>query len=149
MMVAETFDEVSDLFDRTGRDVGLLLDTGHAEAGGFDYGRLIERFGDRIVHIHLKDVRAEVMTDVRRRDLSFNDGVRAGIFTVPGDGVVDFGPLARFVQTSGYRGWLVVEAEQDPAKAPPKPAVTRAFNYVRAMFGAPAESIKCRPEPML
>ncbi|HXZ18017.1 MAG TPA: myo-inosose-2 dehydratase [Roseiarcus sp.] len=136
MMVAETFDEVSRLFDNAGRETGLLLDTGHADAGGFDYARLIDRFGDRIVHIHLKDVRGEVMSGVRKGDRSFNEGVRAGLFTVPGDGRIDFKPLVRFVCDSGYRGWLVVEAEQDPAKAPPKAAVTRAFDTITGLFAA-------------
>ena len=136
MMVAETFDEVSRLFDAAGRDVGLLLDTGHAHAGGFDYAKLIERFGDRIVHIHLKDVREAVLDDVRKGDRSFNDGVRAGMFTVPGDGEIDFAPIADFVRRSGYRGWMIVEAEQDPAAAPPKPAVARAFLHITQLFGA-------------
>lgn len=134
MMVAETFDEVSRLFDTTGADVGLLLDTGHADAGGFDYPKLVDRFGDRIVHIHLKDVRGDVMADVRDHGRSFNRGVRAGMFTVPGDGRIDFMALARFVRTSGYRGWLVVEAEQDPARAPPKAAVARAFAHIVKLF---------------
>ena len=136
MMVAETFHEVSRLFDATGRDVGLLLDTGHAHAGGFDYVKLIERFGDRIVHIHLKDVREVVMAEVRKSDRSFNDGVRAGMFTVPGDGKIDFAPLADFVRRSGYRGWMVVEAEQDPAAAPPKPAIAGAFQHITQLFAA-------------
>lgn len=136
MMVAETFDEVSRLFDAAGRDVGLLLDTGHAHAGGFDYAKLIERFGDRVVHIHLKDVREAVLDDVRKGDRSFNDGVRAGMFTVPGDGEIDFAPIADFVRRSGYRGWMIVEAEQDPAAAPPKPAVARAFLHITQLFGA-------------
>lgn len=129
MMVAETFDEISAIFDRTGPEVGLLLDTGHAAGAGFDYAALIERFGDRIVHIHLKDIRPPVMDRVRAEDESFNNGVRSGMFTVPGDGAVDFAPIRRFVQ-QGYDGWLVVEAEQDPAKAPPLPAVTRAFSFI-------------------
>jgi inosose dehydratase len=134
MMVAETFDEISGIFDRTGPAVGLLLDTGHAQAAGFDYTRLIERYGERIAHIHLKDVRADVMAEVRRRDLSFNDGVRAGMFTVPGDGSVDFGPLGHFVHETGFKGWLIVEAEQDPSKAPPKAAVTRAKAAAQAFL---------------
>ena len=134
MMIAETFDEVSSLLDRTGPAVGLLLDTGHAVAAGFEYVRLIDRFGDRIAHVHLKDVRPEVMSEVRRGDLSFNAGVRAGMFTVPGDGSVDFGPLARFVADTGYRGWLVVEAEQDPEVAPPLAAVTRARACVLSLL---------------
>ncbi|SCB56439.1 inosose dehydratase [Rhizobium aethiopicum] len=135
MMVAETFDEISQLFDRTGVETGLLLDTGHAAAGDFDYARLVDRFGDRIAHIHLKDVRGPVLESVRRGDLSFNAGVRAGMFTVPGDGIVNFRPVADFVRESSYRGWLVVEAEQDPAVAPPKAAVLRAFNYLGTIFG--------------
>ncbi|SCB39095.1 myo-inosose-2 dehydratase [Rhizobium hainanense] len=138
MMVAETFDEVSRLFDKAGPEVGLLLDTGHSVGGGFDYGRLIDRFGDRIAHIHLKDVRRAVMDDVRDRDLSFNAGVRAGMFTVPGDGMVDFAPVGAFVRNSGYRGWLVVEAEQDPAIVPPRTAVLQAKTHVAAIFGTDA-----------
>src|SRR5271165_6562758 len=134
MMVAETFDEVSRLFDATGPEAGLLLDTGHADAGGFDYVKLIDRFADRIVHIHLKDVRGGVMADVRERGRSFNDGVRAGMFTVPGEGRIDFAPLARFVKASGYQGWMIVEAEQDPAKAPPRPTVARAFVHITNLF---------------
>ncbi|CZT34490.1 inosose dehydratase [Rhizobium sp. 9140] len=136
MMVAETFDEISSIFDAAGPSVGLLLDTGHAAAAGFAYPQLIERFGDRIVHIHLKDVRAPALAAVRTRDLSFNEGVRSGMFTVPGDGALDFAPMARFVRESGYRGWLVVEAEQDPSIVPPLPAVTAAFHHILAQFSA-------------
>lgn len=136
MMVAETFDEISSLFDRTGPDVGLLLDTGHAAGAGFDYQRLIERFGTCIVHIHLKDMRAGRMAGVRAADASFNAGVRSGMFTVPGDGALDFAPVARFVRESGYRGWMIVEAEQDPALAPPRAAVTRASDHILSTFAA-------------
>lgn len=130
MMVAETLDEVRAVMAHTGPAVGLLLDTGHAFAGGFDYATLIGEFGPRINHIHLKDVRSDVMARVRAQGISFNGGVRAGMFTVPGDGAVDFGPLARFVASGAYKGWLVVEAEQDPAKAPPAQTVARAQRFV-------------------
>lgn len=130
MMVAETFNEVSALFDQTGSDVGLLLDTGHAAGAGFDYALLIKRFGERIAHVHLKDVRNTVMEAVRIGDFSFNEGVRQGMFTVPGDGDVDFACVADFVRGSGYQGWLIIEAEQDPAAAPPRPAAERAFNHI-------------------
>jgi len=134
MMVAETFDEISEVFDHAGAACGLLLDTGHAAAAGFDYAQLLARFGQRITHIHLKDVRADVMRQVRSDDFSFNEGVRAGMFTVPGDGCVDFAPLATFVQETGYSGWLIVEAEQDPVKAPPLATVTRARAFVADTF---------------
>ncbi|WP_108259968.1 myo-inosose-2 dehydratase [Mangrovicoccus ximenensis] len=136
MMVAETFDEIAAILDACGPEVGLLLDTGHAVAAGFGYEDLIARFGGRIVHVHLKDVRPDMLRAMREGDLSFNDAVRSGMFTVPGDGMVDFAPLARFAATSGYRGWMVVEAEQDPAKAPPAPAVSRAFDHVLSVFAS-------------
>ncbi|SLN62555.1 Inosose dehydratase [Aquimixticola soesokkakensis] len=134
MMVAETLDEIDAILSACGPEVGLLLDTGHAVGAGFDYGALIERFGARIAHIHLKDIRPEVMAKVRTRDLGFNQGVRAGMFTVPGDGCIDFAPLARFVIDSGYRGWLVIEAEQDPAKAEPQAAVRQGKSHILSVF---------------
>ncbi len=134
MMVAQTRDEISRLMTHSGSEVGLLLDTGHACAAGFDYGLLIEDFGDRIRHVHLKDVRAEILAEVREQDLSFNDGVRRGLFTVPGDGAIDFGPVARFVADTAYGGWVVVEAEQDPQIAEPLPTVSRAFDFVTTLF---------------
>lgn len=140
MMVAETLDEIGALFERTGPAVGLLLDTGHAAAGGFDYRVLLQRFGQRIVHIHLKDVRPEVLQQVRSGDASFNHAVRSGMFTVPGDGCIDFAPLADFVHSSGYAGWLVVEAEQDPLKAPPLPTVTRARQFIAQVFENPFQA---------
>ncbi|ALI56569.1 myo-inosose-2 dehydratase [Celeribacter marinus] len=134
MMVAETLPEIQALMSACGTQVGLLLDTGHAAAAGFEYTDLIDGFADRITHIHLKDVRRDVMAAVRAGDLSFNGGVRAGMFTVPGDGCLDFAPLTRFVRESGYRGWLVIEAEQDPEKAPPLAAVTRGRNAILSAF---------------
>lgn len=134
MMVAETFHEISAILGATGPEVGLLLDTGHAQAAGFPYQMLIQLFGHRIVHIHLKDVRADVLHRVRAGDLSFNAAVLGGMFTVPGDGMIDFAPLARFVRDSGYQGWMVVEAEQNPAKAPPAATVARAFAHITATF---------------
>lgn len=130
MMVAETLDEVRAVMSATGPAVGLLLDTGHAFAAGYDYATLIAEFGPRINHIHLKDVRADVLADVRARDCSFNAAVRAGMFTIPGDGAVDYAPLARFLAEGGYAGWLLVEAEQDPEKAPPAETVRRAYGFV-------------------
>ncbi|MDQ2695122.1 MAG: myo-inosose-2 dehydratase [Pseudomonadota bacterium] len=134
MMLVETWPEIEAFFSQTGEAVGMLLDTGHAVAAGARLPDIIARFGNRINHIHLKDVRAEVLAQVRQTDDSFNDGVRLGMFTVPGDGSVDFAPVADFVRNSGYRGWLVVEAEQDPAKAPPLEAVSRASRFVKSLL---------------
>lgn len=134
MMVIETLDEICALFDHTSPAVGLLLDTGHCAAAGFDYRILLARYGQRIVHIHLKDLRANVMQEVRRTDLDFNTGVRNGMFTVPGDGALDYAGIADYVRDSGYAGWIVVEAEQDPSKAPPLAAVSRARQYIDSLL---------------
>ncbi|WP_416413314.1 myo-inosose-2 dehydratase [Pantoea sp. App145] len=130
MMVAETLPEIRVLLAACAPSVGLLLDTGHATAAGFTYTQLIDEFADRICHIHLKDVRLDRLQQVRQSGMTFNEAVLAGMFTVPGDGSIDYRPLAQFITHSGYQGWLVVEAEQDPAKAPPLATVTRAQRYV-------------------
>jgi inosose dehydratase len=106
-------DDIARLMDATGPAVQLLLDTGHATFGGVDPVMLARMYRSRIGHVHCKDVRAALM----RQDRSFLDNVIAGVFTVPGDGVVDF--PAVLAELAGYEGWLVVEAEQDPAVANP------------------------------
>jgi inosose dehydratase len=134
MMLVEKADEIAAFCDATNDSVGLLLDTGHATAAGADYAEIIRRFGSRIVHIHLKDVRRNVLKRILESDASFNAGVREGYFTVPGDGDVDFSELGKFVRNSGYRGWVIVEAEQDPAKAPPRVYAEKAYRFAKDLI---------------
>jgi sugar phosphate isomerase/epimerase len=115
--IVQTEAEIDRLMNTTGPNVKLLLDTGHAVFAGADPVALARRHRARIAHVHCKDARLAVMRQVHRDDLSFLDGVIAGVFTVPGDGMVDF--PAVLAELRGYAGWLVVEAEQDPAKAHP------------------------------
>ena len=115
--VVQSGEEIDRLMDATGPELRLLLDTGHAVFGGADPSALARAWREQIGHAHCKDVRAEVLREARRRDLSFLDAVIAGVFTVPGDGMVAFAAVLRGL--AGYGGWLVVEAEQDPAKANP------------------------------
>jgi len=117
--VVETDDEIEHLMAATVPAVGLLVDTGHAAYAGGDWIGLAERYAGRVVHVHCKDVRPEVLAEARAKDLSFLDAILAGVFTVPGDGFINYDAFARTLAKSGYRGWVVVEAEQDPAKAPP------------------------------
>jgi len=117
--VIETEAEVDRLMASTGPEVGLLLDTGHLTFAGGDPVVAAKRHAGRVVHVHCKDIRAEVMAEAKRRDLPFLEAVLAGVFTVPGDGCVDYGAVLRPLAAAGYAGWLVVEAEQDPAKAHP------------------------------
>jgi inosose dehydratase len=129
-MVVERAEEIDAFCEATSEDVGLLLDTGHADAAGADYAEILRKFGSRVAHIHLKDVRRDVLERARKNDWSFNSAVREGMFTVPGDGDIDFSAVGEFIRTSGYRGWLVVEAEQDPAKAPPKLYTEKAYQFI-------------------
>ena len=101
----------------TGSATHLLLDTGHATWAGVDPAVLAERYRDRISHVHTKDVRAAVMRRAAAEDWSFLKSVIEGVYTVPGDGMVDFPAVLRALPN--YSGWVVIEAEQDPAKANP------------------------------
>ena len=134
MMVAESEAEIDRLMAETGDAVGLLFDTGHIVAGGGDLSRVLAHHGRRINHIHLKDIRRDVFADVRQRDASFNAGVRAGMFTVPGDGYIDYSPVIEFARSDAYTGWLVVEAEQDPGQAPSAEYADKAMHTVRSQF---------------
>ena len=133
-MLVERAEDIDAFCKSTREEVGLLLDTGHAYAAGADYSEILRKFGSRIVHIHLKDVRRNVLERARKDDWSFNSAVRGGMFTVPGDGDIDFSAIGEFIQTSGYRGWVVVEAEQDPAKAAPKLYAEKAYHFIRNLL---------------
>lgn len=115
--VVESEADIDALMSHTGPAVHLLLDTGHATWGGADPAVLAARYRDRISHVHTKDIRPEVRREAEANDWSFLDSVLAGVYTVPGDGCIDFVGVFRALQ--GYSGWVVVEAEQDPAKADP------------------------------
>jgi inosose dehydratase/3D-(3,5/4)-trihydroxycyclohexane-1,2-dione acylhydrolase (decyclizing) len=118
----------------TGPSVHLLLDTGHATFAGADPAALARRHRDRISHFHAKDVRADVMAQARATRLSFLDAVIAGVFTVPGDGCVDY--PAVLAELPGYSGWAVVEAEQDPEVAHPLTYAKMGYANLRRYLGA-------------
>ncbi|VFT75560.1 inosose dehydratase [Klebsiella aerogenes] len=101
---------------------------------------MLQKYGHRIRHLHLKDVRPQVLGRLYRENLSFNEAVRAGLFTIPGDGCIDYAPILDFVRDSDYRGWLIIEAEQDPAMAPPLATARRAFAWLAHHFSSPSPS---------
>jgi inosose dehydratase len=117
--VIESQADVDRLMAGTGPEVGLLLDTGHLTFAGGDPVQAAKQHAARVVHVHCKDIRADVMKDAKARDLPFLSAVLAGVFTVPGDGCVDYPSVLKPLAEAGYAGWLVVEAEQDPATAHP------------------------------
>ena len=124
--------EWAGLMNHTGEAVGLLFDTGHCAFSGGDPVALLDRHIGRVVHFHCKDVRPAVLARARAADMSFMDAVMAGIFTVPGDGAIPYATLLPRLAKAGYAGWLVVEAEQDPAKAHPLTYATMGYKNLFA-----------------
>ena len=116
--VVETPEEIDAFMAATGPATRLLFDAGHAYFGsnGADPAGMLRKYVDRVSHFHAKNVRPAMMQRVRSEGLSFMDGVRAGVFTVPGDdeGGIAFSPLLQILKDAGYDGWIVIEAEQDP-----------------------------------
>ena len=130
----ESPEDIDRLMSLTGPDVGLLFDTGHAWFGGAtDVTVPLAKHLHRVVHVHCKDVRAQVVRSARNDGWSFLTGVMNGTFTVPGDGVIDFDAVLTMLHAGGYTGWLVVEAEQDPAVAPSYAYAKKGYNTLRAI----------------
>lgn len=131
----QTFEEVTRLMDNTRPElVSLLVDTGHMVYAGGDAVRLITQQGQRVKHVHLKDIRKDILQQVKQQEMSFMDGVIAGVFTVPGDGDIDFTPVFEALARLDYQGWLVVEAEQDPAKANPLEYAQKGYQFIQTML---------------
>ena len=118
--VVERGEDLREFLAHTSEAVGLTLDTGHAALGGIDPVRVIREHPGRIAHVHCKDVRGKVFGGIERSGASFLDGVLEGMFTAPGDGDLDYAQVMKALAEIGYRGWIIVEAEQDPAKADPR-----------------------------
>lgn len=131
MMLVEKDEEVKTFLKATDNLVGIVLDCGHATAAGVDIAWILENYANRIVHIHLKDVRGDILDEVINNDMSFNDAVRNGLFAIPGDGIVDYDPVINFIKESPYNGWIIVEAEQDPLTAPPLETVKKAREWIK------------------
>ncbi len=132
----QTEAEIDKLMELTDPDlVYLLFDTGHLSFSGEDVLGVLKKYVNRTKHVHLKSIRKDVIEDAKTKGYSFLDSVRAGSFTVPGDGDFDFTPVFDILDEAGYEGWVVVEAEQDPAKANPYEYAVLARNYIREKTG--------------
>lgn len=138
----ETPADVDNLMARTSDAVGLLFDTGHITFAGGDPIAVLDKYIDRVCHVHCKDVRPAVVKLARNRNWSFLDAVLAGAFTVPGDGAVDFASVIDRLKRHGYRGWLVVEAEQDPVVAPSYAYAEKGYRTLRTLVDAPLDATK-------
>ena len=134
--VVQTAAETDRLMEGTDpKLVSLLFDSGHFAYCGEDPVAMVTKHASRIKHVHLKDIRPDVVARVREEKLSFLEGVRQGAFTIPGDGCVDFDPIFQVLAETGYEGYMVVEAEQDPAKANPLEYAIRARKFIREHTG--------------
>jgi inosose dehydratase len=118
--VVERGEDLRHFLENTSPAVGLTLDTGHAALAGIDPVRVIQEHPERIAHVHCKDVRGKVFKRVESAQSSFLDGVLEGMFTAPGDGDLDYAAVMKALAGIDYSGWIIVEAEQDPAKADPR-----------------------------
>lgn len=132
----ETPEDIERLMQMTDPErVRLLLDTGHVYAAGGDPAEVARRYSQRIDHVHLKDVRQTGLEWYRAHDQDFLGAVRRGLFTVPGDGVIDFGETLEIFRRVGYEGWMVIEAEQDPVEHPPRLLMEQALQYLSGRGG--------------
>jgi inosose dehydratase len=139
--VVQTAEDVDELMRSTPPEVELLLDTGHLTFAGADPAAVAARYATRIAHVHCKDVRPSVLRRCVNRDSSFLEAVLQGVFTVPGDGCVNYEAVLDPLVAAGYSGWLVVEAEQDPAVADPRTYAGMGFRHLstlsRRLFQTP------------
>ena len=133
--VIETHEDTIRLLENTDDSVKLTLDTGHMLFAQGNSKKILEDFSSRIIHIHCKDIRKNVLDNSLENDLSFRGAFLDGAFTVPGDGCIDYKPLFDILKVKSYSGWLVVEAEQDPAKANP-------FEYAKIGYKYLTETLK-------
>ena len=131
--VIQTGEEVHELMAATSPAVGLLLDTGHLTFAGGDPLAVARQHVGRIAHVHCKDVRRDVLDRVLNADTSFLEAVLQGVFTVPGDGAIDYAPIFDVLRQAGYADWLVVEAEQDPAIADPLTYATLGYRNLERL----------------
>jgi inosose dehydratase len=132
----QSAEDIDRLMEVTGPDVGLLFDSGHAFFGGGDPLAILRRHIDRICHVHCKDVRPALVQMARNRHWSFLQSVLNGVFTVPGDGTIDFSAIVDTLREHDYRGWVVVEAEQDPTVAPSYIYAEKGYTHLRGLLEA-------------
>ncbi len=134
--MVQNAEETERLMEMTDPDlVHLLVDTGHAYYAGDDPLAIVRKYGSRIRNVHLKDIRQSVLDEVHSKKMNFLDSVKAGVFTIPGDGCIDFPPIFQALAEVNYRGWFVVEAEQDPEKANPLEYAKKARSFIRENAG--------------
>ena len=131
--VIESQKDTERLLESTHDSVKLTLDTGHMLFAQGDSKNILNDFYERVIHVHCKDIRKNVLEKSLKEDLSFRAAFLEGAFTVPGDGCIDYKPLMKILFENKYSDWLVIEAEQDPAKANPFEYAKIGYNYLSSI----------------
>jgi inosose dehydratase len=132
--VVERPHEIDRLMETTDPQlVHLLYDTGHIYYGGGDPLSLLRKYSNRIAYIHLKDVRQQVLDRIKQEKIVFQSAVIQGVFTVPGDGCIDFAPIFQELNAMHYVGWMIIEAEQDPSIANPFDYAKKSMEYIKTL----------------
>ncbi|MDF2646186.1 MAG: inosose dehydratase [Paenibacillus sp.] len=133
--VVESPEEIDKLMELTDPSlVYLLFDTGHAYYGGADPLTVLCKHEKRIAYIHLKDIRQAVLDEARAEKVDFVTCIRKGVFTVPGDGCIDFAPIFEELLSQGYAGWAMLEGEQDPAAHNPYEYAKQALQHIESLI---------------
>ena len=128
--IIQSEEDIDKLLDNTNDETFLLYDTGHILFAQGDYEKILKKYINRINHIHCKDIRKNILEISLSKDISFTNAFLEGVFTVPGDGCIDYLPIMKELKKNKYNGWLVVEAEQDPKKANPLEYAKKGYAYL-------------------
>ena len=128
--IIQTEHDVDRFMENTNDNTFLLYDTGHLLFAQADFGKVLKNYVSKINHVHCKDIRKNILENSLKHDLSFRESFLDGVFTVPGDGCIDYGPLLKILYENNYEKWLIIEAEQDPKKANPLEYAKIGYNYL-------------------
>ena len=132
--IIQSEQDVYRLLDNTDDKTSLLFDTGHILFAEGDYESILKKYVSRVNHVHCKDIRKEILNRSLSNDSSFRDSFLEGVFTVPGDGCINYKPLFETLHDNKYSKWLIVEAEQDPKKANPLKYAKIGYKYLNRML---------------
>ena len=132
--IIQSEQDIYRLLDNTDDQTSLLFDTGHIFFAKGDYESILKKYVSRVNHVHCKDIRKKILDRSLSNDLSFRDSFLKGVFTVPGDGCINYKPLFKTLYDNKYSQWLIVEAEQDPKKANPLEYAKIGYNYLHRIL---------------
>ena len=132
--IIQTEKDIDRFMNETNDKTFLLYDTGHIFFAQGNHENILKKYISRINHVHFKDIRKSILENSLKKDLSFRDSFLNGVFTVPGDGCIDYEPIINLLYENNYVNWLIIEAEQDPKNANPLEYAKLGYNYLRKLI---------------